>query len=90
MEKKVNKRRLKFININLLKKVKKHKDEKRRGGIRVYQRASVIIPEFVGITFDVYNGKKMIPVHVTELMVGRKFGEFSPTRTFNGHGSNRK
>jgi small subunit ribosomal protein S19 len=58
--------------------------------IQTYSRASTIIPEFVGLTFGVYNGKKFIPVLVTEEMVGHKLGEFSPTRTFYGHGDDKK
>ena len=53
--------------------------------IKIWSRRSTILPQFVGLTFGVYNGQKHIPVHVTEDMVGHKFGEFSPTRTFYGH-----
>ncbi|PIR31556.1 MAG: 30S ribosomal protein S19 [Alphaproteobacteria bacterium CG11_big_fil_rev_8_21_14_0_20_44_7] len=58
--------------------------------IQTYSRKSLIVPDFVGITFGVYNGKKFIPVLVTEDMVGHKFGEFSPTRTYLGHGADKK
>ena len=61
----------------------------RNGGrnevIKIWSRRSTILPQFVGLTFGVYNGQKHIPVHVTEEMVGHKFGEFAPTRTFHGH-----
>ena len=58
--------------------------------IRIWSRRSTILPQFVGLTFGVHNGRKHIPVYVTEEMVGHKFGEFSPTRTFYGHTSDRK
>ena len=58
--------------------------------IKIWSRRSTILPQFVGLTFGVYNGQKHIPVLVTEEMVGHKFGEFSPTRTFHGHSSDRK
>ena len=58
--------------------------------VKTWSRRSTIIPDFVGVTFAVHNGKKFIPVYVTENMVGHKLGEFSPTRTFYGHGSDKK
>jgi len=58
--------------------------------IKTWSRRSTIFPEFIGITFAVYNGKKHIPVHVTEQMVGHKLGEFAPTRTYHGHGKDKK
>lgn len=58
--------------------------------IQTYSRSSMIIPDFVGLTFGVYNGKKFIPVLVTEDMVEHKFGEFAPTRTYHGHGADKK
>ena len=58
--------------------------------IKTWSRRSTILPQFVGLTFAVYNGKKFIPVNVTENMVGHKFGEFSPTRTFTGHSADKK
>ncbi|MEN9787385.1 MAG: ribosomal protein [Pseudomonadota bacterium] len=65
-----------------------------RGGsnkvIKTWSRRSTIIPDFIGLTFAVYNGKKFVPVYVTENMVGHKLGEFSPTRTFFGHAADRK
>ena len=58
--------------------------------IKIWSRRSTILPQFVGLTFGVYNGQKHIPVLVTEEMVGHKFGEFAPTRTFHGHSADRK
>lgn len=58
--------------------------------INIWSRRSTILPQFVGLTFGVYNGRKFIPVSVSEEMVGRKFGEFSPTRTYYGHGADKK
>jgi small subunit ribosomal protein S19 len=58
--------------------------------IKTWSRRSVVLPNFVGLTFLLYNGKKFVPVMVTEEMVGRKMGEYAPTRTFSGHGANRK
>jgi len=61
-------------------------DSKKRVVIKTWSRRSMIVPEFVGLTFAVHNGKKFIPVYVSENMVGHKLGEFSPTRTYRGHG----
>jgi small subunit ribosomal protein S19 len=58
--------------------------------IKTWSRRSTVMPQFIGLTFAVHNGKKFIPVYVTENMVGHKFGEFSPTRTYYGHASDRK
>lgn len=58
--------------------------------IKTWSRRSTVLPEFIGLTFGVHNGKKFIPVYVTENMVGHKLGEFAPTRTFYGHASDRK
>jgi len=79
-----------FIDGYLLKKAEKTRASKRSEVIRTWSRRSTIIPQFVGLTFGVYNGKKFIPVLVTENMVGHKFGEFSPTRTFHGHAADKK
>lgn len=74
--------------------VMKKADEARASGknqvIQIWSRRSTILPQFVGLTFGVYNGKSFIPVLVTEDMVGHKFGEFSPTRTYYGHGADKK
>lgn len=75
-----------FIDPKLERKIEK---EKETGGgkiIKTWSRSSMIIPEMIGMTFAVYNGRKFIPVYVSEHMVGHKLGEFSPTRTFHGHG----
>ena len=79
-----------FVDRHVLKKVETARASTKKEVIKTWSRRSTIIPDFVGLTFGVYNGKKFIPVVVTEEMVGHKFGEFSPTRTFTGHGSNRK
>ena len=79
-----------FIDGYLFAKVEKARASGRNTPIQIWSRRSTIIPDFVGLTFGVYNGKKFIPVMVTEEMVGHKFGEFAPTRTFNGHSGHRK
>jgi len=75
-----------FVNAKLLKKTNKAKETGDRKAIKTWARASMILPEFVGITFAVHNGKKHVPVFVTESMVGHRLGEFVPTRTFRQHG----
>lgn len=79
-----------FVDASLLKKVEEVQASKKVVVIKTRSRRSTILPNFVGITFGVYNGKVYVPVQVSEIMVGRKLGEFSPTRTFRGHGANRK
>ena len=79
-----------FIDSHLLKAVEKALGSTKAIVIKTWSRRSTILPNFVGLTFAVYNGKKFIPVLVTERMVGKKLGEFSPTRTFSGHSANRK
>jgi small subunit ribosomal protein S19 len=74
-----------FVDEYLVRKVERLDRENRKQVIRTWSRRSMIVPEFVGHTFAVYNGKKFVPVFVTESMVGHKLGEFSPTRTFRGH-----
>jgi len=74
-----------FIDDHLEKKVLATKKAQDRKVIKTWSRRSTILPEFVGLTFAVHNGKKFIPVYVTENMVGHKLGEFSTTRTFHGH-----
>ncbi len=74
----------------LLEKVMKAKQSNKKQVIKTWSRASMIIPNMVGETIAVHNGKSFIPVYVTENMVGHKLGEFAPTRTFKGHGGNRK
>lgn len=79
-----------FVDRYLLKKAVEATDGKHKGGIKTWSRRSTILPQFIGQTFNVYNGQKFIPVHVTEDMVGHKLGEFSPTRTYYGHGADKK
>lgn len=74
-----------FVDGDLLKKAEAAQTSGRKDVIKTWSRRSTILPQFVGLTFGVYNGKKHVPVLVTEEMVGHKFGEFSPTRTFHGH-----
>jgi len=79
-----------FVDGYLLKKAEAARGGGRKDVIKTWSRRSTILPQFVGLTFGVYNGKKHIPVLVTEDMVGHKFGEFSPTRTFQSHSSDKK
>ena len=79
-----------FVDGFLLKKAEAARSSGRKDIIRIWSRRSTILPQFVGLTFGVYNGQKFIPVLVTENMVGHKFGEFSPTRTYRGHGADKK
>ena len=79
-----------YFDITLFKKVKKSKEENSKSPIKTWSRRSTIIPDFVGVTLSVYNGKSFIPVFVTEDMVGHKLGEFSPTRVFKGHSGDKK
>lgn len=74
-----------FVNEKLMKKVLKAKNERDTKSIKTWARASSITPEMVGMTFDVHNGKKHLPVFVNESMVGHKLGEFALTRTFRAH-----
>lgn len=74
-----------FVDSHLFSKVEKAKETNDKKAIKTWSRRSMILPEFVGLTFAVHNGKKFIPVYVTENMVGHKMGEFAPTRTFAGH-----
>ncbi len=79
-----------YFDVTLFKKVKKSKKESSKSPIKTWSRRSTIIPDFVGVTISVYNGKSFIPVYVTEDMVGHKLGEFSPTRVFKGHSGDKK
>ena len=74
-----------FVDPSLLKKVEKLKGQSNTTPIKTWSRKSTIIPEFIGISFLIYNGKKFIPIKISEEMVGHKLGEFSPTRQFHGH-----
>lgn len=77
-----------FVDGHVLKSVEKNKGANKV--VKTWSRRSTIIPDFVGVTFAVHNGKKFVPVYVSENMVGHKLGEFAPTRTFYGHGADRK
>ena len=79
-----------FIDLHLMKKVETALEANDRRPIKTWSRRSMISPDMVGLTIAVHNGQKFIPVYVTENMVGHKLGEFSPTRTFRGHGGNKK
>ena len=74
-----------FVHPSLLKKIDKLKDQTKKAPIKTWSRNSTIIPEFVGHSFLIHNGKSFIPITVSEEMVGHKLGEFSPTRKFSGH-----
>ena len=79
-----------FVDGYLLKKAETVRASGRNDVIRTWSRRSTILPQFVGLTFGVYNGQKFIPVLVTEDMIGHKFGEFSPSRTFYGHAADKR
>jgi small subunit ribosomal protein S19 len=79
-----------FIDGHLLEKINEVANQKQKKVIKTWSRRSTIIPESVGLTFAVHNGRKFVPVFVTENMVGHKLGEFAPTRTYHGHSGDRK
>jgi small subunit ribosomal protein S19 len=79
-----------FVDGYLLKKAEAARSSSRNQVIKTWSRRSTILPQFVGLTFGVHNGNKHVPVLVSEDMVGHKLGEFAPTRTFHGHGSDKK
>ena len=74
-----------FVEESLMKKVDKYKTDPKKIPIKTWSRKSTILPDFVGVSFLIYNGKKFIPIKISEEMVGHKLGEFSPTRQFSGH-----
>jgi small subunit ribosomal protein S19 len=76
-----------FVDLPLLEKIQKAKETKSKTAIKTWSRRSTITPDFVGLTFNVHNGKIFVPVFVTENMVGHKLGEFAPTRIFKKHGA---
>lgn len=78
-----------FVDPKLMKKVVKARRERARGAIRTWARASTIMPDMVGLTFAVHNGRTFVPVLVTENMVGHRLGEFAATRVFRSHSGNR-
>ncbi len=79
-----------FVDLHLLKKAEDAQEGSARAPIKTWSRRSTILPQFVGLTFNVYNGQKFIPVSVNEDMVGHKLGEFAPTRNFPGHAADKK
>jgi small subunit ribosomal protein S19 len=79
-----------FIAKHLLKKIEQAVASKNRKPIKTWSRASMIIPEMVGLTIAIHNGRKHVPILISENMVGHKLGEFAPTRTFKGHSGDRK
>jgi small subunit ribosomal protein S19 len=79
-----------FVDGYLLAKADAARESGRKQAIRTWSRRSTVLPQFVGLTFAVYNGKKFFPVLVTENMVGHKLGEFAPTRTYYGHAADKK
>lgn len=79
-----------FVEGHLLKKAEAARQSVRNTVIKTWSRRSTILPQFVGLTFGVHNGRKFIPVLVTEDMIGHKLGEFSPTRTYQGHTGDKK
>ena len=79
-----------FVDLHLLRKAETAQEGGVRGAIKTWSRRSTILPQFVGLTFSVYNGRKFVPVSVNEDMVGHKLGEFAPTRYFPGHAADKK
>ena len=79
-----------FVDDHLLKKALDAQKSRSRNIIKTWSRRSTILPEFVGLTFAVHNGRKFLPIFITEDMVGHKLGEFAPTRTFYGHAGDKK
>jgi len=79
-----------FVDGYLMKKAEAARQSSRNEAIKTWSRRSTIMPQFVGLTFNVYNGHKFMPVLVTENMIGHKLGEFAPTRTFYGHTADKK
>ena len=79
-----------FVDPHLYEKVRESEKSGSRKVIKTWSRRSTVLPEFVGMTFAVHNGRKFIPVFVSENMVGHKLGEFAPTRTFHGHSGDKK
>ena len=81
-----------YVDANLIDKALAAQDDPKKGGkvIKTWSRRSTIVPEFVGLTFAVHNGKKFIPVYVSDNMIGHKLGEFALSRTYYGHGGDKK
>jgi small subunit ribosomal protein S19 len=79
-----------FVELSLLKKAEGAQEKGGRAPIKTWSRRSTILPQFVGLSFNVYNVRKFVPVSVNEVLVGMKLGEFAPTRTFHGHAADKK
>ncbi len=79
-----------FVDLELLKKVRTAVEQQSRKPIKTWSRRSMIIPDMVGLTLAVHNGRQHVPIYISEEMVGHKLGEFAPTRTFRGHSGDRK
>ena len=79
-----------YVHNSLLKKIEANLDSNKKSVIKTWSRSSMIIPDFVGQTIAVYNGRQFVPVYINENMVGHKLGEFSPTRSFRGHAGGKK
>jgi len=79
-----------FVDVKLMKKISSMNEKNERNVIKTWSRRSTVTPDFIGHTLAVHNGRKFIPVYVTENMVGHKLGEFSPTRTFRAHSGEKK
>ena len=79
-----------FIERSVLKKVEAALEGKSKGVIKTWSRRSTILPNMIGLTFGVHNGRKFVPVLISDQMIGHKLGEFAPTRTFHGHGADKK
>lgn len=79
-----------FVDGYLLKKAEKAQDAGRKQAIKTWSRRSTVMPQFVGLTFQIHNGQKFVPVMITEDMVGHKLGEFAPSRTYYGHAADKK
>ncbi|MEM1020515.1 MAG: 30S ribosomal protein S19 [Pseudomonadota bacterium] len=79
-----------FVDLHLLKKAEEMQEASKKKPIQTWSRRSTILPQFVGLTFNLYNGRKFVPVYVSDEMVGHKLGEFAPTRTYYGHAADKK
>jgi small subunit ribosomal protein S19 len=79
-----------YVDIKLLEKIEKQKESGARAPIKTWSRACTVVPDFIGHTFSVHNGKSFVSVHITDNMVGHKLGEFAVTRRFTGHGGTKK
>lgn len=79
-----------FVDLHLAKKVEEAKASSSKKPIKTWSRRSLVLPDMIGLTIAVHNGRQHVPVYVTENMVGHKLGEFAPTRTFKGHAADRK